>query len=108
MDTSKKTATLFEDLKQGLDEAIEWARGERPVRGTYVSTPEDRSYISFYDPQKDELYIQVSQEKIVRTDEAIPGVSVDYDAQGKLIGVKLASASAQFAHFAFDREKTAA
>jgi hypothetical protein len=28
--------------------------------------------------------------------------------QGKLIGVKLASASAQFAHFAFDREKTAA
>jgi uncharacterized protein YuzE len=87
----------FQDVIEGLDAYAAQMRGEEALRTTYVSTPQDGSYVSFYNPQQDELYIQVSQAAVASTEETTPGVMVDYDSNGRLVGMKLLQAAEHFA-----------
>lgn len=46
-----------------------------------------------YDPQADILYIRFREGKIEESDEVSEGLIVDYDAQGKPMGIKILDAS---------------
>jgi uncharacterized protein YuzE len=110
---SKREKTIssdqfFHDLMEGFDEAARWSRGEQELPVTLVSSV--GSQVVFYNLDKDELYIRVSKETVETREEPAPGIVLDYDRQGKLVGIKLSHASAQFAGIPLGRttEKTAA
>lgn len=42
-----------------------------------------------YDPTVDAAYAQVSDKPIKRTEELADGVIIDYDADGKVVGIEL-------------------
>jgi uncharacterized protein YuzE len=46
-----------------------------------------------YDPQTDTLRLRFSDTPIKESDEIEPGVIVDYDANGQIVGVELLDAS---------------
>ncbi len=46
-----------------------------------------------YDPQLNVLSLQLARGKVVESDEIQPGVIVDYDKNGRLIGVEILDAS---------------
>jgi uncharacterized protein YuzE len=46
-----------------------------------------------YDPQTDILVLSLSHAPIKESDEIEPGLIVDYDAQGKVVGIELLDAS---------------
>jgi uncharacterized protein YuzE len=46
-----------------------------------------------YDPDADALYIRFSDSSICETDEISPGVMLDVDAEGKLVGLEIINAS---------------
>jgi uncharacterized protein YuzE len=99
---------LFERLKKGLEEVEEWAKGERELKTTYVSS--NGSQTIFYDPQADTVYIKVGESSVHKTEQVSSGVRVDYDAGGGIVGFKLLDASTQLASLPFAKreEKTAA
>ena len=90
---------FFNDIMAGFEEARQAVRGEKELRTTYVSAPDDEAYSSFYDEKKDELYIQVSREKIATTESSASGIAIDYDMHGKLVGMRLSQASRRFIAF---------
>ena len=47
----------------------------------------------FYDPQVDILRILFSNVAIVESDEDKPGVIIDYDADGNVVGMEILDAS---------------
>ncbi len=50
-----------------------------------------------YDPQADAVYIQVGKSQIVRSVEAADDVVLDYDGNGRIVGIEVLSASARLA-----------
>ncbi len=46
-----------------------------------------------YDPQLNVLSLQVGRGKVAESDEVQPGVIIDYDQRGKVVGVEILDAS---------------
>ncbi len=46
-----------------------------------------------YDKEVDVLYIGFSEEKIKESDEEKPGIILDYDKQGSIVGIEILNAS---------------
>jgi len=46
-----------------------------------------------YDMEVDVLYIHLSEEKIVESDEDKPGIILDYDERGNIVGIEVINAS---------------
>ncbi len=48
-----------------------------------------------YDKEVDVLYITLSDEPIIESDEGKPGVIIDYSAKGNIVGIEIIDASKQ-------------
>jgi uncharacterized protein YuzE len=48
-----------------------------------------------YDKDVDILYIQLSDARIVQSDEEKPGIILDYDEKGNIAGIEVINASLQ-------------
>jgi uncharacterized protein YuzE len=46
-----------------------------------------------YDKEVDILYIHLSEEIIVESDEDKPGIILDYDQKGNIVGIEVINAS---------------
>lgn len=46
-----------------------------------------------YDKEVDVLYIVFSSKKIKESDEGKPGIIIDYDKQGSIVGIEVLDAS---------------
>ena len=46
-----------------------------------------------YDREVDILYIRLTDKKIEESDEDRPGVVIDYDADGMMVGIEIMNAS---------------
>lgn len=46
-----------------------------------------------YDKEVDILYISLNQEAIKESDEAKPGIIIDYSANGSIVGIEILNAS---------------
>ena len=46
-----------------------------------------------YDKEVDILYITLSEEKVKESDEHKPGVILDFDAEGNIVGLEILDAS---------------
>ena len=50
-----------------------------------------------YDKQIDGLYIRIQEKDVARTQEVSDGVNLDFDEEGRLIGLEVLSASKRYA-----------
>ena len=48
-----------------------------------------------YDKEANALYVYFSDEKIDRTEELRPGIMLDLDAHGRIVGMEMLDAKAQ-------------
>ncbi|KQO72121.1 hypothetical protein ASG60_11895 [Methylobacterium sp. Leaf469] len=61
---------------------------------------------SRYDREADALYVQLADATIVGSEEVRPGIMLDFDAAGRVVGIEILDASehvaegADFAHLA--------
>lgn len=46
-----------------------------------------------YDPTADALYVRLGEAKIIESEEVQPGVILDFDESGKVVGVEILSVS---------------
>ena len=46
-----------------------------------------------FDPQADAAYLEISDAEIETTKQLKPGIIVDYDAQGQIVGIEVLSIS---------------
>lgn len=46
-----------------------------------------------YDPEVDALYVRLSERKIIESEEVQPGIVLDFDEEGKVVGVEVLNAS---------------
>ena len=46
-----------------------------------------------YDPQEDALYIRMASGKVAETEEVHPGLMLDYNENGKLLGIEILDVS---------------
>lgn len=46
-----------------------------------------------YDKEADALYIKLSEAKVSESDEEKPGIILDYDAAGNIVGIEVLDAS---------------
>jgi len=46
-----------------------------------------------YDKEVDVVYIQFSENKVVESDQDKPGIILDYDADGNIVGIEVLEAS---------------
>jgi uncharacterized protein YuzE len=49
-----------------------------------------------YDKKVDALYIRIQEKNVARTQEVSDGVNLDFDAEGRLIGLEVLSASKRY------------
>jgi uncharacterized protein YuzE len=47
-----------------------------------------------YDPESDAAYIRFSPEPVVESEEVSAGIVLDYDADGRIVGMEVADAKA--------------
>lgn len=47
---------------------------------------------TLYDPKTDALYVRFAAAKVVETEEVSPGVMLDFDDQGRIVGVEVLDA----------------
>lgn len=52
-----------------------------------------------YDPKTDTLTIEFKTSRIVESDEEKPGVILDFDAEGDLVGLEILDASRRVTEF---------
>ncbi len=48
-----------------------------------------------YDKEANALYVYFSDEKIVSTEELRPGIILDFDAHGRIVGMEMLDAKTQ-------------
>jgi uncharacterized protein YuzE len=46
-----------------------------------------------YDPEVDALYVRLTESKIIESEQVQPGIILDFDAAGKVVGVEVLNAS---------------
>jgi uncharacterized protein YuzE len=46
-----------------------------------------------YDPEVDALYVRLTDSKIIESEQVQPGIILDFDAAGKVVGVEVLNAS---------------
>jgi uncharacterized protein YuzE len=46
-----------------------------------------------YDPEVDALYVRLSESKIIESEQVQPGIILDFDETGKVVGVEVLSVS---------------
>lgn len=46
-----------------------------------------------YDKEVDVVYIQFSENKVAESDQDKPGIILDYDAEGNIVGIEVLDAS---------------
>lgn len=46
-----------------------------------------------YDPEVDALYVRLADSKIIESEEVQPGVVLDFDEAGKVVGIEVLSVS---------------
>ncbi len=46
-----------------------------------------------YDPEVDALYVRLSETKIIESEQVQPGIILDFDDAGKVVGVEVLNAS---------------
>ena len=51
-----------------------------------------------YDKDIDAIYIKLSDEKVAESDEEKPGIILDYDESGNIVGIELLNASKKTKH----------
>ncbi len=51
-----------------------------------------------YDKEVDAIYIQLSEGKVVESDEEKPGLILDYDEVGNVVGIEVLNASLKINH----------
>jgi len=49
-----------------------------------------------YDREVDALYIRIQEKEVVRTQEVSDGVNLDFDVEGRLIGLEVLGASKKY------------
>ena len=49
-----------------------------------------------YDREADALYIQIQEKRVTKTKEIEEGVLIDFDEDGKLIGIEILDATKRF------------
>jgi uncharacterized protein YuzE len=49
-----------------------------------------------YDREVDALYIRIQEKDVVRTQEVSDGVNLDFDSEGRLIGLEVLGASKRY------------
>lgn len=49
-----------------------------------------------YDKEVDALYIRIQEKKVSRTKEVEEGINLDFDAQGKIIGLEIIGATERY------------
>ena len=49
-----------------------------------------------YDKEVDALYIRIQEKEVVRTQEVSDGVNLDFDVEGRLIGLEVLGASKKY------------
>jgi uncharacterized protein YuzE len=49
-----------------------------------------------YDKQVDALYIRIQEKEVARTQEVSDGVNLDFDTEGRLIGLEVLDASKRY------------
>lgn len=45
-----------------------------------------------YDPEANAIYVRFSDEQVDHTEEIKPGIIMDYDARGRVIGIEMLDA----------------
>ncbi len=45
-----------------------------------------------YDPETDALYVRFATAKVVESEEVSPGVVLDFDTEGRIVGVEVLEA----------------
>jgi len=48
---------------------------------------------STYDPESDAAYIYLGDSEILESEEVSPGIVLDFDAEGRVVGIEVLSAS---------------
>ncbi|MFA5816888.1 MAG: DUF2283 domain-containing protein [Bacteroidales bacterium] len=51
-----------------------------------------------YDKETDIIYIQFSNSQVTESDEEKPGIILDYDAAGGIVGIEVLNASTKMDH----------
>ncbi|NBC03544.1 MAG: DUF2283 domain-containing protein [Bacteroidetes bacterium] len=51
-----------------------------------------------YDKEADAMYLKFSDAEVAESDEDKPGIIIDYDKEGKIVGIELLDASQQTDH----------
>ena len=46
-----------------------------------------------FDKEADAIYLKLSDNKIAESDQEKPGIIIDYDAEGNIVGIELLEAS---------------
>ena len=49
-----------------------------------------------YDPEVDALYMRITEAEIVESEETQPGLVMDFDADGKIVGMEFLNAKERF------------
>jgi len=86
-----------ERLRVGMEALIDGT----DCRMTYVSN--DGPETLFYERETDTLYINVTRMKVVKMVTITPGILMDTDENGSIVGLKLLNASIQLAKVAIMR-----
>ena len=53
-----------------------------------------------YDPEANALYVKFSDDKIERTEELKPGIILDFDSRGHVVGIEMLDAKQQLSESA--------
>ena len=112
MSEQKTRPPFAERLKAGLQEGIEWARGEKALRITeYIDGERQEPQMLtrqqlaarraelqakegfVYDSSVDAMSIRWSHADIAQSDEIEPGIILDYNADGQVVGVEILNLS---------------
>lgn len=48
-----------------------------------------------YDPETDAAYLRFSSEAVIESEEVAPGVVIDYDTDGRMVGMEVLEARSQ-------------